>query len=140
MYRADIFFFEKKMYTCLFFDVSHVHAHEVSGSHAHVCPRPWSSTYRWNKLGTHQHRSPRSVRGPCSHAQFDRFATACVSSPRDWAVFISSHMQQNSVMPAASPQLGALFSCRTLDQTNGHNFAVDTVAHVSVLIPPISLF
>ena len=33
--------------------------------------------------------------GPCSRAHFGCVPTACVSSPRDWAVSIGSHMQQN---------------------------------------------
>ena len=36
-------------------------------------------------------------------------ATACVSSPRDWAVSVGSHMQQDVEMSLAPPHPGAPF-------------------------------
>ena len=54
--------------------------HKVSGSYVHVCPRPCSSTCRWDKashpptLGT----TPSMVRA--LHAHFGRVTTTCVSS------------------------------------------------------------
>ena len=43
-----------------------------------------SSTYRWARLATHRNNGPQIVSSPCAHAHFGRFATECVSSPRDW--------------------------------------------------------
>ena len=74
----------------------------VSGSDVHVCPRFLLEFLSMAKLATHRHKSPRSVRNPCSHAHFGRFSTACVSSPRDWAVFIM-------VKSVAPPQQSELF-------------------------------
>ena len=48
-----------------------------------------------------------SVCTPCSRAHFGRVTTACVSSPRDWAVSIGSHMQQDMDISKAPPHLGA---------------------------------
>ena len=44
---------------------------------------------------------------PCSRAHFGRVATACVSSPRDWAVSIGSHMQHDTDVSKVPPNLGA---------------------------------
>ena len=41
------------------------------------------------------HKGPHFVWNPCSDALLGRFTTACVSSPRDWAVSVGSHMQQD---------------------------------------------
>ena len=48
--------------------------------------------------------------GPCSDAIVGRATTACVSSPRDWAVSTSKHMQQNmGILFHASVSGRALF-------------------------------
>ena len=39
-----------------------------------------------------------TLRAPFSHAHIGPIATACVSSPRDWAVSTSSHMQQGIII------------------------------------------
>ena len=60
-----------------------------------------------------------------------RASTACVSSPKDWAVSTSSHMQQDADMCKAPPHLSALFPqlekvhSRNLDRTNHYNFPFD---------------
>ena len=41
---------------------------------------------------------------------FGRATTACVSSPRDWAVSMGSHMQQDMGISQAPPHLGASVS------------------------------
>ena len=46
-------------------------------------------------------------RSPCSDSPVARVATACVSSPRDRAVSISSHVQQDMVTSVAPPRVGA---------------------------------
>ena len=84
-----------------------VHTHKGSGSSVDFRPRPCPGTYRWARLATHRHGGPRSVSIPYSHAHFGRFTTACVSSPRDWAVSIGSHMQQDMGVSIAPPHLVA---------------------------------
>ena len=94
---------------CLFaFAFSGVLFYKGSGSHAHFRPHPCSSTYRWARLATHRHEGPHQECSPCSHAHSGRFTTACVSSPRDWAVSIGSHMQQDMDISTAPPHLGTL--------------------------------
>ena len=44
-----------------------------------------------------------------SRAHFDRATTACVSSPRDWAVSVGSHMQQDMGISQAPPHPRAPF-------------------------------
>ena len=80
-----------------------------SRSHVHFCPHPCSSTCRWARLATHRHNGPHQVRGPCSRGHGGCVATARVSSPRDWAVAIGSHLQQDMNIPQASPEPCALF-------------------------------
>ena len=41
------------------------------------------------------HKGPHFVWSPCSYALLDLFIAACVSSPRDWAVSVGSHMQHD---------------------------------------------
>ena len=86
-----------------------VHIHQGSGSCFHFCPRPCVSTCRWARLATHRHIGPHFVCISCSHAHLARATTACVSSPRDWAVSIGSHMQHDIDMSKGPPHLGALF-------------------------------
>ena len=61
----------------------------------------------------------------CSHAHIGPVATACVSSPKDWAVHISSHMQQDVGISLATQRLGIPFcrvgSLQTLDPQIGEN-------------------
>ena len=45
---------------------------------------------------------------PCSRAHFAPIATACVSSPREWAVSVGSHLQQDVDNSKAPPHPGAL--------------------------------
>ena len=79
-------------------------------AHIHVCPRPCVSTCRWVKaLLPTDTSGPRSVRSPCSYAPSDRATTARVSSPRDWAVCIGSHVQQNMDISKPPSRLGAPF-------------------------------
>ena len=67
-----------------------------SGSHVHVSTRPCSRTYRLSKvLQPTDAVDHITLRSPCSHAHFRRATPARVSSTRDWAVFIGSHMQQD---------------------------------------------
>ena len=49
------------------------------------------------------------VDGSGSRAHFDRATTACVSSPRDWAVSVGSHMQQDMGISQAPPHPEAPF-------------------------------
>ena len=69
-----------------------------------------------------------SVRSPCSRAHFGRAITACVSSPRHWAVSIGPHKQQDMDISKASSRLGAPFllqntvNVRNLDLQIGDNF------------------
>ena len=66
-----------------------------------------------------------SVRSPCSRAHFGRVTTACVSSPRDWAVSTGSHMQQGMDISQAPPHLGApipLFEFRSRQKTTTQKF------------------
>ena len=65
------------------------------------------------------------VRSPCSRAHFGRVTTACVSSPRDWAVSTGSHMQQGMDISQAPPHLGApipLFEFRSRQKTTTQKF------------------
>ena len=64
----------------------------MSGSHVDFCPRPCFEHVPMSPIGTSDHTTLCS---PCSHALIGRASTACVSSPRDWAVSIGSHMQQD---------------------------------------------
>ena len=75
--------------------------------HIHTCPRPCSSTCRWARLATHRHTGTTQLRSPCSHAHFGRATAACVSSPRDRAVSVGSHMQQDKTMYLVYPRLRA---------------------------------
>ena len=43
----------------------------------------------------------------CSHAPSGRAATACVSTPRDWAVSIGSHVRQDMDISTAPPRPSA---------------------------------
>ena len=94
------------------------------GSHVHVCPRPCSSTRRWAGVQPTDTTGPRSACIPCSHAHLGRAPTACVSSPRDWAVSIGSHMQQDTDMSEAPPRTVSFAldgSRQKPQQKNGHN-------------------
>ena len=55
----------------------------------------------------HRRKKDHTQRSPCSLGPFASVATACVSSPRDWAVSISLHMQQDMVISLAPLHLGA---------------------------------
>ena len=44
---------------------------------------------------------------PCSRAHFGHVATACVSSPGDWAVSVGTHTQQDMGVSIAPPHLVA---------------------------------
>ena len=54
-----------------------------------------------------QRQGPHQVCCPCSRAQLGCLNTECVSSPRDWAVSVGSHMQQKMGISEALPRLGA---------------------------------
>ena len=47
--------------------------------------------HSWMGQATHQRRGPHSVRSLCSLTHSGRASSACVSSPRDWAVSVGSH-------------------------------------------------
>ena len=100
-----------------------------SESYVHLCPCPCSSTYRWARLATHQHKGPHPVWSVLS------MPTVAVQPPhvchrqRDWAVSIGSHMQQDMDMSKAPPHLGAPFALcehhsrlKTTIQKIGDNF------------------
>ena len=55
----------------------------------------------------HRRKKDHTQRSPCSRGPFGCVATACVSSPRDWAVSISLHMQRDLVISLAPLHLGA---------------------------------
>ena len=55
-----------------------------------------SSTCRQSRLA-HRHKGPHFTCIPCSRAHFTLVPTACVSSPRDWAVSRGSHKQNNDM-------------------------------------------
>ena len=81
--------------------------HKGSGSHVQLCPRPCSSPSISQAFHpptqTTQRCEVRALMPKCSPV-----ATACVSSPKDWAVLIGSHMQQEVVI-----SFGASTSRRT---------------------------
>ena len=67
----------------------------------------------------------------CFHAHSSQLATACVSSPRDWAVSIDLHMQQDVFMSLAPPREDPPFAT-SLDTkigalcSTGLNFSTET--------------
>ena len=85
--------------------------HKGSGSYAHFCPRPWLSTCRWARLATHRRNGPHSVCSPRSDAHFGSVPTVCVSSPGDWAVSTSSHMQQDMDISQAQEKVNTTQIC-----------------------------
>ena len=94
-----------------------------SGSHAHFCP-----TALFEHASDGPSRQPTDTEDhtmctPCSDAHFVRATTACVSSPRDWAVSKGSHTQLDTVVSSTPPRLGAPFpwlrTCRNLDPRIG---------------------
>ena len=114
--------------------------HNGSGSCFHFCPRPCLNTCRWARLATHRHIGPHSVCIPCSHAHLGRATTACVSSPRDWAISTSSHMKQNIDTSTAPPHVGALrslcliaFMSENHDPKNWRSFPMKHSCHFWVL-------
>ena len=79
------------------------------------------STHRHR--GTTQRREVRALMPKCSP-----ITTACVSSPKDWAVLIGSHMQQEVVISFGAPTSGR--TCPHMDcastemqDTKCNNFA-----------------
>ena len=66
------------------------------------------------------------MRGPRSRGHGGRVATARVSSSRDWAVAIGSHLQQDMNIPQATPQPSAPFNNK-LDFNIGDHRPVETV-------------
>ena len=73
------------------------------------CPRPCLSTCQWTDfLNPLIPRDHTLVCSPCSYAIFGRCDAACVSSPRDWAVSVGSHMQQDIGVSRAPPHASAL--------------------------------
>ena len=79
------------------------------GAHVRLCPRPYSSTHRSAKPTTERHRGLRNTARSVLSRPFIRVPTACVSSPRDWAVSNGSHMQQDTVNSPAPPRLRRAF-------------------------------
>ena len=69
-------------------------------------------------------------RSLCSHAPFGRVATACVSSPRDWAVSTGSHMQQDMVF-----YFGANTSRRTSSTCSDRLPLKPGVKHLAIIFP-----
>ena len=82
--------------------VANVPVHKGSGSYLRsLLP---TSSFEHLSMGPHNHRHKKDHTQP-----FGRVATACVSSPRDWAVSMGSHMQQNTVISFGATTSGRTF-------------------------------
>ena len=89
-----------------FFFFLPVRFHKGSGSHVHFCPRPCSSTHRMGQA-LHPPTPWTTHCAICALVPLSRVTNACVSSPRDWAVSIGSHVQLDRVISLAPSRLGA---------------------------------
>ena len=96
---------------------SRLFAYKRSGSHFHFCPRPCSRHLSMGQAATPHRHGTTSHFSPCSDASFGRVSNACVSSPKDWAVSISSHMQEDMVISLARFHARTV-PCQNLDSQN----------------------
>ena len=87
-----------------------VHFHKGSRSHVYFCPRLCSITYRWAEDTPPTDAEDKTLCvARALMPLLGLVATACMSSPRDWAVSVGSHMQQDVEMSLAPPHPVAPF-------------------------------
>ena len=78
--------------------------HKGSGSHVQLLPASLLEHPSMSQAFNHRHgRTTQRCEVRALMPKCSPIATACASSPKDWAVLISSHMQQEVVISFGAP-------------------------------------